>query len=85
MCLPPLQWQTYDIDYTAAAFDAGGKKTASAKITVKLNGTVIHKDVDLTHGTTAAPVGEGPQPGPLHLQDHGNPVRYRNIWLVEKK
>ena len=85
MCLPPLQWQTYDIDYTAATFDAAGKKTASAKITVKLNGTVIHKDVALTHGTTAAPVGEGPEPGPLHLQDHGNPVRFRNIWLVEKK
>lgn len=85
MCLPPLQWQTYDIDYTAAAFDAAGKKTASAKITVKLNGTVIHQNVELTHGTTAAPVGEGPQPGPLHLQDHGNPVRYRNIWVVEKK
>ena len=85
MCLPPLQWQTYDIDFTAAKFDAAGKKTAHAKVTVKLNGIVIHKDVELTHATTAAPLGEGPDAAPLHLQNHGNPVRYRNIWLVETK
>jgi hypothetical protein len=85
MCFPPLQWQTYDIDYTAAKFDAAGKKTAHAKVTVKHNGTVIHKDVELTKATTASPDGEGPEPGPLHLQNHGNPVRYRNIWIVEKK
>lgn len=85
MCLPPLQWQTYDIDYTAATFDAAGKRTAPAKITVKHNGTLVHKDVELTHATTAAPVPEGPEPGPIHIQDHGNPVRYRNIWIVEKK
>ena len=36
-------------------------------------------------GTTAAPVKEGPDPGPLHLQDHGNPVRFRNIWIVDKR
>ncbi len=85
MCYPPLQWQTYDIDFTAAKFDAAGKKTASARTTVKHNGVVIHKDVEIPKTTTAAPLGEGPQPGPLHLQNHGNPVRYRNIWLVEKK
>ena len=85
MCYPPLQWQTYDIDYTAAKFDAAGKKTANAKITVQHNGVLIHKDVDLGKGTTAAPVGESSAPGPIHLQNHGNPVRYRNIWLVEKK
>lgn len=85
MCLPPLQWQTYDIEYTAAKFDAAGKKTANAKTTVKHNGVVVHKDAEIPHATTAAPLGEGPEPGPLHLQNHGNPVRYRNIWLVEKK
>lgn len=85
MCLPPLQWQTYDIDFTAAKFDAAGKKTANARTTVKHNGTVIHKDVEIPRATTAAPLGEGTEPGPLHLQNHGNPVRYRNIWLVEKK
>jgi hypothetical protein len=84
MCLPPLVWQTYDIDFTAAKFDGAGKKTANARVTVKHNGVVIHDNVDLPHATTAAPLGDGPEPGPLHLQNHGNPVRYRNIWLVEK-
>ncbi len=85
MCLPPLQWQTYDIEFTSAKFDAAGKKTANARTTVKHNGVVIHNDVEIPRATTAAPLGEGPEPGPLHLQDHGNPVRYRNIWIVEKK
>jgi hypothetical protein len=85
MCLPPLVWQTYDIDFTAATFDASGKKTANARTTVKHNGTVIHDNIELPHATTAAPLGDGKDPGPLHLQNHGNPIRYRNIWLVEKK
>ncbi len=85
MCLPPLIWQTYDIDYTAGTFDANGKKTKDATMTVKHNNVVIHQDVKLDHATTAAPVAEGPQPGPIYLQDHGNPVRYRNIWIVERK
>lgn len=83
LCFPPLAWQTYDIDYTAARF-ADGKKTANAKMTVRHNGVAVHHDVELPHATTAAPVAEGPEPGPIYLQDHGNPVRYRNIWLVEK-
>lgn len=81
MCYPPLSWQTYDIEYHAAKFDGAGKKTADAWMTVKHNGVVIHDRVKLPHATTAAPVAEGPEPGPLHLQDHGNPVRYRNIWF----
>jgi len=83
MCLPPLSWQTYDIDYTAARY-ADGKKVNNATMTVKHNGEVIQRDVELPQATRAAPVAEGPEPGPLYLQDHGNPVRYRNIWLVEK-
>lgn len=85
MCYPPLSWQTYDIDYTAARYGADGKKTTPAKISVRHNGVVIHHGVELPKGTTASPVPEGPEPGPLHLQNHGNPVRFRNIWLVEKK
>ena len=84
MCLPPLTWQTYDIDYTAAEFK-DGKKVKDSHITVRHNGVVIHDNVALPKSTTAAPVKEGPDPGPLYLQNHGNPVRYRNIWLVEKK
>lgn len=85
MCYPPLQWQTFDIDYTAAKYDAKGKKTTNAKVTVKHNGVVVHKDAEIPNGTTAGPVPEGPDPGPIQLQNHGNPVRYRNIWVAEKK
>lgn len=85
MCLPPLAWQTYDIDYTAAKYDADKKRTTNAKLTVRHNGVLIHENVELPKGTTAAPVQEGPEPGPIYIQDHGNPIRFRNIWLVEKK
>ena len=84
MCLPPLCWQTYDVDFTAAEYK-DGKKVKNGRITVKHNGVVIHKDVELTHATAAAPVREGRESGPVFLQNHGNPVRFRNIWVVEKK
>jgi len=84
MCFPPLTWQTYDIDFAAAKFE-GDKKISPAKITVKHNGVVIHENVELNKTTTAAPVKDGPDAGPLYLQNHGNPVRFRNIWIVEKK
>lgn len=84
MCFPPLSWQTYDIDFTAAKYDDAGKKTADARLTVKHNGVVIHNDVAAPKSTTAAPVSEGKDPGPIHLQDHGNPIRFRNIWVVER-
>jgi len=84
MCFPPLSWQTYDIDFTAAKFDAEGKKTANARMTVKHNGVVIHRDVEVPKATTAAPLKEGTEGGPIYLQDHGNPIRFRNIWVVEK-
>lgn len=84
MCFPPLAWQSYDIEFQASTFDDAGKKTADGLITVRHNGVVIHDNVKLTHATTAAPVPEGPAPGPLYLQDHGNQVRYRNVWFVAK-
>ncbi|MGI8602353.1 MAG: 3-keto-disaccharide hydrolase [Verrucomicrobiales bacterium] len=84
MCLPPLQWQTFDIDFTAAQFDSSGKKTKNARFTVKHNGVLIHNEVEADHSTTAAQGGEAPAPGPINLQDHGNPVVYRNIWVVAK-
>ncbi len=87
MCLPPLAWQTYDIDYTAGEFDADGKVKKNPRISVKHNGVTIHDNVELPgqRNTTAAPVAAGKEPGPVYLQNHGNPVRYRNIWVVEKK
>ena len=82
MCLPPLAWQTYDIDFTAPKFDAEGKKTASARATIRHNGVVIHDDVELNF--TPGRLEEGPGPRALHLQKHGNKVQYRNIWVKEK-
>lgn len=83
MCLPPLAWQTYDIEFTAARYD-GDKKIKNARATIKHNGIVIHDDQELRHGTPGH-VQEGPEPYGLYLQDHGNPVAFRNIWVVEKK
>lgn len=85
MCYPPLSWQTYDIEFTAARFDDAGKKTANARMTVYHNGVKIHDNVEVPNPTRASPIKkETPEPGPVYLQNHGNPVRYRNIW-VEKK
>ncbi len=81
ICLPPLVWQTYDVDFTAARYADDGTKTSNAKVTVRLNGIVVHRDVELPRGTRAAPVKEGPEDGPIYLQNHGNPVRFRNIWV----
>lgn len=84
MCLPPLTWQTYDVDFTDAKFD-GDKLVEHARITVKVNGVVIHENQELPKTTTAAPVGKiTPEPGPIFIQAHGNPVYYRNIWIVPK-
>jgi hypothetical protein len=60
------------------------QKTANAKITVKHNGVLIHENQELPGATTSAPNKEAPSPGPVYLQNHGNPVRYRNIWVVKK-
>ncbi|PQO44126.1 DUF1080 domain-containing protein [Blastopirellula marina] len=86
MCFPPLVWQTYDVDFTAAKYDDEGKLKSAPRITVKHNGVVIHDNVELPadRTTTAAPVKVGKEPGPVYLQNHGNPVRYRNIWVKSK-
>lgn len=83
MCLPPLSWQTYDIDFTAAKYDADGKKTANARVTVKHNGVVIHDDLELPKQTPGRHI-ESPDPDAVFFQDHGNPVAFRNIWVVKK-
>jgi hypothetical protein len=83
MCFPPLAWQTYDVDFTAAKFE-GDKKTANAKVTVKHNGVPIFEDFELPNLTPGGAATEAPGKGPLKLQDHGNPVAYRNIWVIEK-
>ncbi|BFU96699.1 MAG: putative large multi-functional protein [Nitrospira sp.] len=83
MSFPPLTWQTYDVDFTAARFDQEGKKQRNARVTVRHNGVVIHDDLELSHGTPGrAP--EGPLPDVLYLQGHGDPVVFRHIWVVSK-
>jgi hypothetical protein len=82
--LPPERWQTYDITFHAPTV-VDGKITKPATITVVHNGIEIHKDVKIDHVTTAGVTGPIKSPAPLMLQDHGNPVQFRNIWLVELK
>jgi hypothetical protein len=80
MCYPPLTWQTYDIDFVPAQFDAEGKKTGNAKMTVRHNGVVIHDNFEPKHETPGR-LKEGLEPKGLYLQGHGNKVQFRNIWL----
>jgi mono/diheme cytochrome c family protein len=84
LCFPPLTWQTYDIEFTAARFDTAGTKTSDAILTVRLNGVVVQRDVPVPGPTAAAPFAENNSDGPIHLQDHGNPVRFRNIWVLPR-
>jgi cytochrome c553 len=84
MCLPPLAWQTYDVEFTSARWHHQGEKTANARITVRLNGVSIHQEVEISAATLAAPQAEAAGPGPIYLQEHGSPVRYRNIWVVRR-
>ncbi|MFE1511700.1 family 16 glycoside hydrolase [Streptomyces sp. NPDC058726] len=74
----PETWQSYDIVFRAARYDAEGGKTADARVTVVWNGKKIHDDVAID-GPTGGGTPEGPAAGAIRLQDHGNAVRYRNI------
>lgn len=83
MCLPPLSWQTYDVDVTPPQFE-DGEKVANARLTVRHNGIVIHDNVEVPGVTPGGPQKTEQPTGPLFLQNHGNPVRYRNIWVLPK-
>jgi hypothetical protein len=85
MCLPPLSWQTYDVEFTAAKFDAQGKKIADCETTIRHNGVVIHDKLKFPKATPGGAKTDEVPPGSLFLQNHGDPVVYQNIWIVEKK
>jgi hypothetical protein len=80
-CRPPEVWQTYDIIFHAAKFDANGKKIANASATVLQNGVLVQDNKEFP-GPTPNHDGVDPEDaGPIELQNHGNPVRFRNIWV----
>jgi len=79
VCKKAGEWQSYDIAFRAARFD-GQKKTENARITVYQNGELIHDDYSIT-GKTGVGEKEGPEPRPIKLQGHHNPVRFRNVWI----
>ena len=86
MCYPPLSWQTYDIDFTAGAIRRRRKENTKCGCQrAASNGVPIYEGFELPKLTPGGVPQEAPGVGPFQLQDHGNPVRYRNIWIVEKK
>lgn len=76
----PETWQTYDIVFRAARFDPAGNKTADARITVVWNGEKVHDNVAVD-GPTGGGDTESAAAGAIRLQDHGNKVRFRNLWI----
>ena len=80
-CKPPLEWQSYDMVFRAPRMNDG--KLENARITIMQNSMVIHNNI-VVHGVTGGAIDEKvTEPGPLLLQDHGNLLKFRNIWVVE--
>lgn len=83
MSLPPLVWQTYDIRFTAPRWAADGTKIRNARITSWLNGEIVQNDVELENKTGAGQE-ETPTLLPTKLQNHTDPIRFRNIWIIDR-
>ena len=81
-CLPPTEWQTYDIAFQAPQYDVVHNKTRNAHITVIQNGITIHNDLELARPTPGGISDKESKSGPLMLQDHDCKVQYRNIWYA---
>lgn len=80
---PAGEWQSYDIIFRAPVFDGSGKIVKRPVITVFFNGILVQDHVEVKGPTRAAIRTEEKPRGPLYLQDHGHPVKYRNIWVRE--
>ena len=81
-CKPALEWQTYDVIFRAPRLNDAGEMLANVRATVIQNGLVILNNVQLP-GMTGANIDSAVgKPGPLLLQDHGNHLKFRNIWAV---
>ena len=80
VCKKPGEWQSYDITFHAARYE-GQKKLKNARISLVHNGVLVHDDAEVPNKTGAGQQ-EGPEPGPILLQEHGNVVSFRNIWIV---
>ena len=82
---PPGEWQTYDIVWEAPHWDESGKLTKKAYLTVLQNGLLLHNRQELIGTTPYRQLGNYDKPhppkGPIELYYHGNPVRFRNIWI----
>ena len=86
VCRPPGEWQSYDVIFTAPRFNTDSTLKSPARITVFQNGVLVQNNFSLWGGTEyiGIPVYKmHAEKLPLALQDHGNPVRYRNIWIRE--
>jgi len=84
-CLPPGNWQTYDITFQTPRFDADGKKIKDAVVTVVQNGVTVQDQTVIKSPTGAARNKPEVKKAPIRLQEHQHPVRFRNVWLVELK
>lgn len=80
-CRGPGEWQTYDIVFHAPRFDAAGRKTTPGDVTVLHNGVLIQDHAEFSGVTGGNLTPESADPGPIMLQDHGNPMRFRNVWV----
>jgi hypothetical protein len=81
-CKPPRQWQTYDIVFHEARLDGTGKVTEPARVTVIQNGITVQNNTVIIGVTGGAEDPKEGTPGRIKLQDHGNPMQFRNIWIM---